>query len=117
MGGQRDRRQRQQEAIDRGEPLRTKSGRKKKGEGKRGISGGGLQRIGEKTGKAMLDPSNAIRKGAYRSGIAGKKDSATIGRAVGYAYDAGTFGVAPLAKLVSDEVRSRKGKGHKKRKS
>tara|TARA_R110000787_G_scaffold93674_3_gene195985 strand:+ start:207 stop:560 length:354 start_codon:yes stop_codon:yes gene_type:complete len=117
MGGQRDRRRRQQEAIDRGEPLRTKSGRKKQGEGKRGISAGGGRRIAEKSGKAMLDPSNTFRKGAYRSGIAGKKDSATIGRAVGYAYDAMTFGVAPASKLISDEVRSRKGKGHKKRKS
>ena len=31
MGGIKDRRQRQQDAIDAGEPLRTKKGRKKKG--------------------------------------------------------------------------------------
>ena len=33
MGGLTERRARQQEAIDNGEPLRTKKGREKKGEG------------------------------------------------------------------------------------
>ena len=115
MGGIKDRRQRQQDAIDAGEPLRTKKGRKKKGNEK-GFRPNSARHIGEKVGKALLDPSNSISRGARRAGV-GKKDSATIGRVAGYVYDAGTFGLAPIAKATSDEVRSRKGKGKKKRKS
>ena len=117
MGGIKDRRRRQQEAIDRGEPLRTRSGRKKKGDRKRGLDEINYMKVGQKTGKAMLDPSNTIRRGVNRSGIAGERDSATVGRVVGYTYDALTFGAAPASKLISDEIRSRKGKGKKKRKS
>ena len=57
MGGIRDRRKRQQEAIDSGEPLRTKKGRKKKGE-KKGFRPNSLRHIGEKTGKAIINPAN-----------------------------------------------------------
>ena len=116
MGGVKERRQRQQDAIDRGEPLRTKKGKIKKGNEK-GFRPNSARHIGERVGKALLDPSNTIRRGAKRTGIAGDKDSATIGRVVGYVYDAGTLGLAPIAKATSDEVRSRKGKGKKKRKS
>ena len=67
MGGIKDRRQRQQDAIDAGEPLRTKKGRKKKGNEK-GFRPNSARHIGEKVGKALLDPSNSIRRGARRAG-------------------------------------------------
>ena len=114
MGGVRERRQRQQGAIDRGEPLRTKKGKIKKGNEK-GFRPNSGRHIGERVGKALLDPSNTIRRGAQRAGV-GKKDSATIGRGAGYVYDVGTFGVAPVANLISDEVRSRKKKKKDKKK-
>ena len=49
MGGVRERRQRQQDAIDRGEPLRTKKGKIKKGNEK-GFRPNSGRHIGERVG-------------------------------------------------------------------
>jgi|TARA_R110002012_G_scaffold98492_2_gene236125 hypothetical protein len=115
MGGIRDRRKRQQEAIDSGEPLRTKKGRKKKGE-KKGFRPNSLRHIGEKTGKAIINPAPTLARGARRMFGAGDRDAKTTERVVGYAFDGLTLGVAPVARLISDEARSREGQKRKKKK-
>ena len=115
MGGIQDRRARQQEAIDNGEPLRTKKGRKKKGEQK-GFRPNSAQHIGERTGKAIINPSPTLARGSRRIFGAGDRDSATVERTTGYIYDGITLGVAPVARLISDETRSRKGKEKKQKK-
>jgi len=114
MGGIRDRRARQQEAIDNGEPLRTKKGRKKKGEEK-GFRPNSLRHIGEKSGKAIINPAPTIGRGATRMFGAGDRDRKTTERVVGYAYDGLTLGAAPVARIISDETRSREGQKKKKK--
>lgn len=115
MGGIRDRRARQQEAIDNGEPLRTKKGRKKKGEEK-GFRPNSLRHIGERSGKAIINPAPVIGRGAVRMFGAGERDRATTEAVVGYAYDGATLGVAPVARIVSDDTRSREGQKRKQKK-
>ena len=66
MGGILERRRRQQEAIDNGEPLRTRSGREKRGE-ERGLRPNSARHIGERTGKAIINPSPIVlRKNGQR---------------------------------------------------
>jgi len=115
MGGIRDRRARQQEAIDNGEPLRTKKGRKKKGQSKRGVERLKHKKVGEDIGKAVINPAPTLARGARRMFGAGDRDAKTTERVSGYAFDGMTLGVAPVARLISDEARSREGQKKKKK--
>jgi hypothetical protein len=116
MGGIRDRRARQQEAIDNGEPLRTKKGRKKKGQEKRGIERLKHKTVGERIGKGVLNPAPTFGRASVRIFGAGERDRKTTERVMGYTYDGLTLGVAPVARLSSDEARSREGQKRKKKK-
>ena len=114
-----EKRQRQQDAIDKGEPLLTKKGKEKKGQGKKKrnvLDSIKKKKTGTSIGKAVLDPGGAYRRAAFRTGIAGKRDSQTIGNVMTYTYQGMTLGVAPAAKLVSDEVRNREAQKKDKKK-
>ena len=86
MGGIRDRRARQQEAIDNGEPLRTKKGRKKQGE-KKGFRPNSMRHIGERVGKAVVNPAPTFGRASVRMFGAGERDRKTTERVMGYTYD------------------------------
>lgn len=117
MTGIMEKRQRQQDAIDKGEPLLTKKGKEKKGQKKRNVLDSiKKKKTGTSIGKAVLDPGGAYRRAAFRSGIAGKRDSQTIGNVMSYTYQGMTLGIAPAAKLVSDEIRNREAQKKEKKK-
>lgn len=116
MGGIRDRRARQQEAIDNGEPLRTKKGRKKKGQEKRGIERLKHKKVGEDIGKSIINPAPTFGRASVRMFGAGERDRKTTERVMGYTFDGLTLGAAPVARIVSDETRSREGQKRKKKK-
>lgn len=64
------------------------------------------EKILKRSAIAIVDPGSMYERELQKLGV-GKRDAATIGRGVDFAYGALTLGTAPLAKMALDEGRSR----------